>query len=237
MLDNGRYDDLGARRQARTASPERGPAILRRRERTVGLTQYYTATSLDGFIADADHSLDWLFTRNSEADGPLNYGEFIRSVGAMAMGSTTYEWILAHEAARNGPSDGAPSADASSGEDPDDAQSEWTWPPRVPCWVFTHRDLPAPEPPTRFTSADVAAVHEEMVAAAHDRNVWIVGGGDLAGQFAEAGLLDEVIVSIAPVTLGAGAPLLPRRIELRLDEFGRNGDFVAARFAVVRRPA
>jgi dihydrofolate reductase len=77
-------------------------------------------------------------------------------------------------------------------------------------------------------------VHEELVRAAGGKNVWIVGGGDLAGQFAEAGLLDEVLVTIAPVTLGAGAPLLPRRIELRLDELGRNGDFVAARFAVVR---
>ena len=65
-------------------------------------------------------------------------------------------------------------------------------------------------------------------------DVAIVGGGDLAGQFNDAGLLDEVIVSIAPVTIGAGAPLLPRRIELRLDELGRNGDFVAARFSVVR---
>src|SRR3712207_8149692 len=70
-------------------------------------------------------------------------------------------------------------------------------------------------------------------AAAGDRNVWIVGGGDLVGQFADVGLLDEVTVSIAPVTLGAGAPLLPRRIELRLEELGQNGDFVAARFAVV----
>jgi hypothetical protein len=46
--------------------------------------------------------------------------------------------------------------------------------------------------------------------------------------------LDEVIVSIAPVTLGAGAPLLARRIELRLEDVGRNGDFVSARFSVVR---
>jgi dihydrofolate reductase len=73
-----------------------------------------------------------------------------------------------------------------------------------------------------------------MVAAAGGGNVWIVGGGDLAGQFADAGLLDEVVVSIAPVTLGAGAPLLPRRLELRLEELGRNGDFAAARYAVVR---
>ena len=76
-----------------------------------------------------------------------------------------------------------------------------------------------------------------MVDAAGDRNVWIVGGGDLAGQFADAGLLDEVIVSIAPVTLGEGKPLLPRRIELRLDQLGQDGDFVSAKFAVVRAPA
>ena len=87
-----------------------------------------------------------------------------------------------------------------------------------------------------FTGADTATVHGEMVDEAGERNLWIVGGGDLAGQFADAGLLDEVIVSIAPVTLGAGAPLLPRRIELRLDELGRNGDFVSARFSVVRGP-
>jgi dihydrofolate reductase len=76
-----------------------------------------------------------------------------------------------------------------------------------------------------------------MVEAAGDRNVWIVGGGDRAGQFADAGLLDEVIVSIAPVTLGAGAPLLPRRLELRLDELDRNGDFACARLSVVRPTA
>jgi len=44
-------------------------------------------------------------------------------------------------------------------------------------------------------------------------------------------------VSIAPVTLGKGAPLLPRRIELRLDELGRNGDFVSAKFSVIRPTA
>ena len=83
-------------------------------------------------------------------------------------------------------------------------------------------------------SGDVAPVHAEMVEAAGGKNVWIVGGGDLAGQFADAGLLDEVIVYIAPVTLGSGAPLLPRRVELRLEELGRNRDFACARYAVVR---
>jgi dihydrofolate reductase len=193
--------------------------VPKRALKVVSLTQYYTATTLDGFIADPNNSLDWLFTRKQEEDGAMNYGDFIAGVGAMAMGSTTYEWILDHEF---------------SGKD----RAEWQWPYDLPCWVFTHRQLPVvPDARIEFTSADIASVHKEMVAAAGDRNVWIVGGGDLAGQFADVGLLDEVIVSIAPVTLGAGAPLLPRRIELRLDELGRNGDLAGAKFSVVRPSA
>jgi dihydrofolate reductase len=51
-----------------------------------------------------------------------------------------------------------------------------------------------------------------MRAAAGDKNIWIVGGGDLAGQFHDAGLLDEVIVQVGSVTLGRGKPLFPRRL-------------------------
>ena len=185
----------------------------------MSLTQYYTATTLDGFIADPDNSLDWLFTRKREEDGPLNYGRFIADVGAMAMGATSYEWVLDHEFGDKDP-------------------AEWKWFYDIPCWVFTHRQLPVvPDARIEFTSADIATVHAEMAAAAGDRNVWLVGGGDLVGQFADVGLLDEVIVQIAPVTLGAGAPLLPRRLELQLEELGRNVDFTCARFSVVRPAA
>jgi len=61
---------------------------------------------------------------------------------------------------------------------------------------------------------DVRPVHAAMVEAAAGKNVWITGGGDLAGQFHDHGLLDELIIQIAPVTLGRGAPLLPRRIAM-----------------------
>jgi dihydrofolate reductase len=145
-------------------------------------------------------------TRTHGDDGRLSYETFVAEVGAGAMGATTYEWILEHG---NG------------------------WPYEFPCWVFTHRDLPATADVT-FAEGDVAAVHRQMLDAAAGRNVWIVGGGDLAGQFADAGLLDEVIVFIAPATLGAGAPLLPRRLELNLEETARSGDFVTARYSVVR---
>jgi dihydrofolate reductase len=180
------------------------------------LTRYYTATTLDGFIAGPDDSLEWLFSREQDHDGPLNYAAFIAEVGALAMGSTTYEWVIDHEFS------GKPAED-------------WKWPYDLPCWVFTHRELTVvPGADVRFTSDVVASVHEQMLAAAGGKNVWIVGGGDLVGQFVDVGLLDEVIVYVAPVTIGAGKPLLPRSIELRLEETARNGDFVCSRYAVVK---
>ncbi|MGW4248462.1 dihydrofolate reductase family protein [Nocardia sp. NPDC004722] len=174
-------------------------------------TVYYTGTSLDGFIATADHSLDWLVTRDNDADGPMGYNPFIANIGALAMGSSTYQWLL----------DNAP-------EDP--------WPYNIPAWVFTHRVFPVRDDGAdiRFIQDPVEVVHKQMAEAAAGKDIWIVGGGDLAGQFADHKLLDEVVVSIAPVTLGAGAPLLPRRLELKLTELAPNGEFAAARYEVVR---
>src|SRR5207244_2522395 len=149
------------------------PTARERSETAIGedhgvtVTQYYTATTLDGFIADEHHSLDWLFTRDQDRAGPLNYAEFVAGVGALAMGANTYEWSLNHEL------------------EPEDA-ADRKWPYDVPCWVLTHRQFrTVPDAAIIFTQADVAAVHAEMVAAAAGRNVWIVGGGDLAGQFAD----------------------------------------------------
>jgi len=174
---------------------------------------YFTASSVDGFIADPDHSLSWLLSRNVDRRGPMGYDLFFDSVGALVMGATTYRWILEHDVGGDG---GEP------------------WPYDVPCWVFTHHEQPQIDGDIRFVRGPVEAVHHEMVTAAADRNVWVVGGGDLAGQFADAGLLDELWVQYAPVALGSGAPLLPRRIELRLEEVARNADFACARYGVVR---
>jgi len=155
-------------------------------------TQYYTATSLDGFIADPNDSLDWLFPLGDIAD--TSYSAFIKEVGALAMGSHTYEWMLRHVI---GP----------------DADHPETWPYQQPTWVFTSRTLPAvPGADIRFARGDIRPVHQAMVEAAAGKNVWIVGGGDLAGQFHDHGLLDELHVQVGSVTLGAGKPLLPRKI-------------------------
>jgi dihydrofolate reductase len=113
------------------------------------------------------------------------------------------------------------------------------WPNAQPTWVFTSRSLSCiPGADIRFASGDVRPVHERMVETAGGKNIWLVGGGDLVGQFHDHGLLDELIISIAPVTLGAGAPLLPRAITappLRLVSATPYGDtFVQLRYEVAR---
>ncbi|GAB1644549.1 dihydrofolate reductase family protein [Krasilnikovia sp. MM14-A1259] len=181
-------------------------------------TQYYTATSIDGFIADAGNSLDWLFEvpEDEEADNP--FASFFAGVGAFAMGATTYEWVLAHEKLLDEPQKWAGYYGA------------------VPAWVFTHRDLPPiPGADLTFVRGDVRPVHAAMTAAAGGRNIWVVGGGELAATFADAGLLDEIILGVAPVTLGAGAPVLPRRLtahRLTLSEMRQRGQFAYLTYAV-----
>jgi len=166
----------------------------------VSKTQYYCAASLDGYIADADDGLDWLFTYEGSFEGegvepaPMSeggaYERFYEGVGALISGSTTYEFVLDHLA-----------------ED-----SEWPYKGK-PCWVLSSRDLPTPEGEdvdVRIVDADVAELYDQMVAAAGERNVWVVGGGNVASQFADGGLLDELLVSVVPVVLGAGKPLFDR---------------------------
>lgn len=79
--------------------------------------------------------------------------------------------------------------------------------------VHAHRDLPRVDgADVRFVQGDVRPVHQRLRDAAGERNVWLVGGGELVGQFHDAGLLDEIIVQVGSVTLGRGKPLLPRFI-------------------------
>ena len=168
------------------------PSAVHKRVIQIVKTQYYTATSLDGYLATEDDSLDWLFPL-----GELNsssYPEFISGVGALAMGSATYEWMVRH-ADQVAKETGAP------------------WPYWQPAWIFTSRKLPTINGANiRFVNGDVGKVHHDMREPANDKNIWIVGGGDLAGQFYDAGLLDEIIVQIGSATLGKGKPLFPRRV-------------------------
>jgi dihydrofolate reductase len=166
---------------------------------------YYTASSLDGFVADDANSLDWLVSREVDVDGPFGYKAFEETVGALVMGSATYEWLLA------------------------DQPGDWMY--EQPSWVLTSRpQIIADGHPVQTFDGDVADLYPKLVAAAGERDVWLVGGGQVAAQFVAAGLVDEMIVTYAPCSLGRGAPVLPVRSEWTLAEVGRNGEFICARW-------
>jgi dihydrofolate reductase len=153
-------------------------------------TQYYAAATLDGYIADSADGLDWLTKYRGSYAGadaqPMkgDYDRFYDGVGAMVMGSVTYEWVLAH-------------------------LESWPYSGK-PVWVLSSRALPQPpfdDVDVRIADAEVPPLHDEMMVAAGEGNLWVVGGGNVASQFAAAGLLDELIVTVVPVVLGSGKPL------------------------------
>lgn len=129
----------------------------------------------------------------------------------MVEGSTSYEWILAQSNILAEP-------------------ERWReFHGNRPTFVFTSRELPVPEgADIRFVSGAVDDVIPRIREVAGEGDIWVVGGGDLAGQFLDVGALDEIALSVAPVALTGGAPLFPRRVEsvrLRLRSAAAVGQF------------
>ena len=181
---------------------------------------YFTATSVNGYIADENSSLQWLF--DVGGDAAEETAAFIAGVGVQVMGSSTYEWLLNH---------------AELLAAPDTWQQVFG---DMPTRVFTTRDLPRPETAAfEFRRGAVSEHRGELCALAGDRDVWVMGGGDLAGQFFDAGMLDRIQLTVAPVFLAGGAPLLPRFIpaaSLKLVDARQQGSFVSITYDVVHSP-
>lgn len=179
---------------------------------------YSTATSVNGFIADEANSLDWLL----EVDGAASesMASFIQGVGVQVMGASTYEWLLGHE---------------NLIEEPE----KWgTFFGSMATRIFSSRGLPLPEgADAQVLSGPVTDHIDHLIECADGKDVWIVGGGDLAGQFLDAGHVDRVELTVAPVFLRDGAPLLPRRVSsarLRLVAADHEGPFARLVYEVVR---
>lgn len=186
-----------------------------------GMTRfiYNTASTLNGYLADDLDSLDWLFAVPGASEAENGMAGFMAGIGSFVMGATTYEWIQRNEEEAN-PGSWAAAYGA------------------LPCFVVTHRDLPVPTGgQVEFVAGPAPGWVDRVASAAEGKDVWIVGGGDLVGQLADVGRLDEVRVSIAPVVLAGGRPLLPRRLEsdrLQLQEVRQVGQFAELVYRVIR---
>lgn len=157
----------------------------------------YIATSLDGYIADVDETLDWLLSVEMDGDG--GYGAFFETVDTIVLGRRTYEWVMDYEKGNY------PYVDQQS-------------------YVVTSR----PETGTgqlTFTSEDPASLVKRLKQQ-HGKTIWPVGGSLLLEGLLDADLLDEFIISVAPVTLGDGIPLFQkaqRRLDFTLESVTKHG--------------
>lgn len=178
---------------------------------------YHTAATLDGFIATSDHSLQWLFDVPGAAEAEATMEAFTAGVGALVMGASTYEWLIESD---------------HMCDNPDAWEQAYG---HLPTWVLTHRRLPALGSRVRLASGDVADLAPDIERSADGKNVWIMGGGPVAAQFVRAGLLDQMVVTIAPVTLGQGQPLLPTQLlsdRLTLESVEQVGQFAQLHYGL-----
>lgn len=147
---------------------------------------YYVAASLDGRIAGPEHDLAFLETLSTER-GDHGYDEFLADVDGLVIGASTWDFMTRHP---------------------------WPYGDR-PAWVVTHRDVtPIEGADAGGFAGDVADLVDELEAAGLER-VWLIGGGDLAGQFLAADRLDELILTVAPTFVGRGPGLADGELPLR----------------------
>ncbi|MCC3265046.1 dihydrofolate reductase family protein [Arthrobacter gengyunqii] len=147
-------------------------------------TVYYVAASQDGFVAEARDPGGWLREFEGAREAGASFRGLLAAAGALAMGAETYRVFVA---------------------EPE------SWPcGNTPVWVFTHHEFPGISgADITFVRGDVAEFHPDIIHDAGDRDVLLVGGGNLAGQFMDSGLVDEMVVTVLPLSLGSGRPILP----------------------------
>lgn len=159
----------------------------------------YIATSLDGYIADKEETLDWLLS--TERDGDAGYQDFLETVDTILLGRRTYDWVMDHE----------------KGQFPYSDQKSY---------VFTSRPETGSEH-LEFISEDPGSFVKKLKQQPGG-TIWPVGGSLLLEGLLREDLVDEFIISIAPVTLGEGIPLFQqaqRRLNFTLESIQQYGQF------------
>ena len=168
----------------------------------------FIATSLDGYIATEDDSLEWLFKVNG--DGDNGYSDFYNTVDTVIMGRRTYDWLLEQEM-ESFPYEGKE------------------------CFVFS-RTVCQDNENVKFFSGNVAELTNQLKNK-DGKNIWVVGGGDLIHSFINEKLVDELIITVSPVLIGKGIPLFKEvdfETELTLKSIRRFNQFAELHYEVNR---
>jgi dihydrofolate reductase len=140
----------------------------------------HMVASLDGFIAKKDNSISWMDSPGDvyEKGVTADGAETLQSIDCYVLGSRTYEHAL---------------------------QLGWPY-GDTPTIVVTSRQLPSTRKSVEFYSGDLKRLVSEVLAPRY-ATIWLVGGAMLGQSFLRLGLVDEIRLMIAPVTLGGGLHL------------------------------
>lgn len=166
----------------------------------------YIATSLDGYIATEDDSLEWLF--KTEGEGDNGYSEFYNTVDTILIGRRTYDWIIEKE----------------KGNFPYKNKE---------CYIFS-RSKSGKNENVEFINQDVVEFTNK-IKRLDGGNIWLVGGGNLLHSFIKERLVDEFIITIAPTLIGHGIPLFKKNdfeLELKLKNIRKLNQFVELHYEV-----
>ena len=139
----------------------------------------YIATSLDGFIARADGRVDWLDAIPNPSQLDYGYGALLASIDTTLMGNNTYQTILGFG-------------------------GDFPYPDTIN-YVFSRSKRPD-APNIQYVTQEPAAFVRQLKQG-DGKGIWLIGGGQLNTVLLNAGLIDELIISIAPVVIGTGIPL------------------------------
>lgn len=167
----------------------------------------FIATTLDGYIATKNHDLSWLF--NVEGEGDNGIAAFYDTIDTIIMGKTTYNWIMENEGV-------FPYKDKDS-------------------YVFTRtpsKDIKY----VNFINEDIPSFTKK-IKEKEGKNIWLLGGSELIANFIKEKLIDEIIITIAPVLLGDGIRLFTNndfQTFLRLKDINRFNQFVELRYDVLK---
>lgn len=166
----------------------------------------FIASSLDGYIADKDESLEWLFKVEGEGDNGIS--EFYDTVDTTLMGKRTYDWLMRQDL------------------------KEFPYKDRE-CFVFTRSSYEDTED-VKFVNNDVTDFVNTLKHK-KGKNIWMMGGGELINSFIQHRLIDEFIITVAPTLIGSGTPLfreIDQELELSLIGTRQFNQFVELHYEV-----
>ena len=143
----------------------------------------HIGTSADGYIARPDGDLEWLTSR-PKPEGFYGLSAFMKSVDTKLLGRKTYEWSMRMGAKF-------------------ESQSRTI--------VFSRQAPPAGAPPgVEFASGGIGPFVSRL-REQPGKDIWLMGGGELIASFLDEHAIDEFIITVAPVFIGDGIPLIARR--------------------------